>query len=254
MLVHRKFHTGSVEMSPESRMYSDRASLNDLIYHAKDYASEATRLCQLLRQEGVDEGSRVPEAACGSGRYLEVLERHFQTTGFDLNEEMLEIARKRAPDSPVFVADMAELQVDQPFDALLCLFSSIGYIHGTDRLLRTVSAFADALRVDGVLVIEPWVSPDVGIPGHPVLMTYEDDDLKVCRAFVTRAEGRRSILDFHWLVAQRDVGVEHLTERHELYMYTRQELLDRLSDAGFRARFEPDGLVPGRGLIVGRKL
>lgn len=233
--------------------YRDRAELYDRIYAWKDYESEAWRLRQLLLNAGVAQGARVLEVACGTGPHMTHLAGTFRMTGTDLNEPMLQLARARLPDVTFFAADMAELRVEQPFDALLCLFSSIGYMHGVEQLARAASSFAAALRPGGTLVIEPWLSRDIFVDGTPSLYTWQDDKLKLARACVVRAEGRRSILEFHWVVARQGGDVEHFSERHELWMFNRSEYLDALRDAGFDVAFHSAGLSDNRGLYVGRK-
>ncbi len=233
--------------------YDDRAGLYDKIYAWKDYESEAWRLRQLLLNSGVDEGARVLEVACGSGPHMQHLAEAFQMTGTDLNEPMLDLARQRLPDVTFFASDMAALEVDEPFDALLCLFSAIGYMHGVERLAAAARAFAAALKPGGVVVIEPWLSQDMFVDGTPSLYTWEDDRLKLARASVVRAEGRKSVLEFHWMVARRDQGVERFTERHELWMFNRSEYLDAFRDAGIPVTFHSAGLSDNRGIYVGRK-
>ncbi len=233
--------------------YDDRAELYDKIYEWKDYESEAWRLRQLLLNTGLEEGSRILEVACGTGPHMQHLTGTFEMTGTDLNEPMLALARERLPDVTFFPADMRRLQVDEPFDALLCLFSSIGYMHGVEALGEAAAAFAAAVRPGGVLVVEPWISRDIFDDGLPSLYTWEDKDLKLARACVIRAEGRKSVLDFHWMVARRDADVDHFTERHELWMFNRTEYLDALDGAGFDVAFHSAGLSDNRGLFVGRR-
>jgi len=238
----------------EHASYRDRAALYDLAYHAKDYESEAWRVRQLLTNCGLDGDSRILEVACGTGRHMEHLTKHFRMTGTDLNEAMLEIARGRVPDTEFFAADMAALTVEHPFDALLCLFSSIGYMHGEERLRAALTCFAGALEPGGVVVIEPWLTRDEFVVGTPSLYTWEDNDLKIARACVVRADGPLSILEFHWMVARRGEGVERFCERHELWMFSRRQFLDAMTAAGFQARHHTVGLTDSRGLYVGRKL
>jgi len=196
-------------------MYGDRAELYELLYRFKDYAAEAAEVAARLRDLGVPPGARVLEAACGTGSHLVHLAEDFAVAGFDLNEGMLAQARAKLPGVELFRADMAELRVGAPYDALLCLFSSIGYVFPRDRLDATARAFFQALRPGGVALVEPWFEPDAWSVGRPHLQTYEDEAVKLCRANVSAREGELSVLDFHWLVARKDApAVEHFTERH----------------------------------------
>jgi SAM-dependent methyltransferase len=235
-------------------LYGERAALYDRIYHWKEYDREAARLGDLLGAEGVLPGSRVVEAACGTGNHLVHLGHRFRVEGFDRAPGMLALARAKLPDVRLWQADMSAFELDEPADALLCLFSSIGYVHGLEALARTAACFHAALRPGGVLVVEPWIAPDAFRAGMPTVQTYEASDLKLARAVVSQQDGRLCRLAFHWLVARKDAAdVEHFVEHHALWSATHEELLATFSDAGFACRLEPDGLMPGRGLLIGRR-
>lgn len=230
-------------------LYGRRADLYDRIYHWKDYAKEAEVIHTLLRESGVREGGRVCEAACGTGSYLVHLRDWYEASGCDLNPATLEVARQKVPDVDLFESDMAHLSLKRPVDAILCLFSSIGYVYPEERLRTTAQAFYDNLLPGGVAVVEPWLSPEAGADGHFAQQTYESETLKLCRAGVHRVDGRRSHLAFHWLVTSAQ-GVEHFVDEHTLWMYTRAEMVDAFETAGFEVSWRDEGLMPGRGLLV----
>ncbi|MGM0554899.1 MAG: class I SAM-dependent DNA methyltransferase [Myxococcota bacterium] len=231
-------------------MFGERAYLYDLIYDSKDYAMESRTLRGVLETRGLEEGARVLEAACGTGAYLEYLREWCEVSGFDISPDMIDIAADRVEDVRLFVADMRDFEVAEPFDAVVCLFSSIGYVHGTDGLADVCRSFADALGPGGVVVIEPWVGPDDLEDGNVWMQTYEDEDIKVCRQLMPARDDRVAVLDFHWLVARKSDGIDHFTDLHELYMYTHEEYVDALEGARFEVEHDDEGLT-GRGLYIG---
>ncbi|MCC7381582.1 MAG: class I SAM-dependent methyltransferase [Deltaproteobacteria bacterium] len=237
-------------------MYGDRAEYYDAIYHWKDYRTESERLCTLLRAEGVADGAEILEAACGTGSHLVHLRQHYAVTGFDISEPMIAIARSKLPGVPLYVADMTDTSAVRPAsaDALLCLFSAIGYVHPEERLQRAAQTFARALRPGGVLIVEPWLTERVYREGRVTLQTYEREDLKLARASVSHRAGELSVFDMHWLVAKQDAAdVESFVEHHELWMCPTETMLSVFRAAGFEARFEADGLMKDRGLVIGRR-
>jgi daunosaminyl-N,N-dimethyltransferase/N-dimethyltransferase len=234
-----------------NQLYSDRAALYDLIYHAMPYAERAAELREVLSENGVGDHARVLEAACGTGNYLAHLRDWYEVRGFDLSQEMVAIARAKLPDVPIHVADMRDFSVEEPADAVLCLFSSIGYMRDLDELERAHRCFARALRPGGVLLVEPWLAPEDLMVGQPFMQTYEDADTKICRMSVGQRDGDVAVLDMHWLVGRRDAEVEHFVDRHELWMPTREMTLEVMAATGFDGRYEPEGATKQRGLFVG---
>ena len=238
----------------EKDPYLNMARLYDRIYHWKDYLGESERLASLLEEEGIGEGSHILEAGCGTGTYLAHLTRRFRMSGFDISDAMLEVAKSKLPGIELFQADMADVEVLTPYDAVLCLFSSIGYVYPQANLERTARSFARAVRAGGVVIIEPWLTAAAYDEGRPSVQTYNGEELAISRMCVAKAEGEFSVLKFEYCVAFRDHEVERFSEEHRMWMTPHDLLLSAFEKAGFSMRFEPDGLMKNRGLFVGRRI
>jgi SAM-dependent methyltransferase len=110
------------------------------------------------RLAGVDPDADVLDCPCGYGRHSIPLARAgFHVVGADRSPVLLEEARRRAGESewPRWVeADHRELPFEgASFDAVLNLFSSLGY-RGEDGDRQTLSELRRVLRPGGALVVE----------------------------------------------------------------------------------------------------
>jgi SAM-dependent methyltransferase len=230
-------------------VFSRSARLYDAIYSFKDYGAEATSLHELVqaRRPGAE---TLLDVACGTGAHLAELTRWYRCAGIDLDPELLAIARERLPpEVELYEADMRDFDLGRRFDAVTCLFSSIGYVDGVEELARAVGSMARHLEPGGVLVVEPWLSPDrVRLP-HVGAVFVDEPELKIARVNTIEVEGNRSTLELHYLVGRPD-HVERFTERHELTLYTVDEMLAAFRAAGLEAEHDPDGGPMGRGLYV----
>src|SRR6185312_6199625 len=92
----------------------------------KDYANEAQQIHTLIQQYKHSPGTSLLDIACGTGGHLPYLRQHYSVEGLDLDEQMLAIARQRNPGVIFHHADMVDFSLEQQFDVILCLFSSIG--------------------------------------------------------------------------------------------------------------------------------
>jgi hypothetical protein len=115
------------------------------------------------------------------------------------------------------------------------------------------SAFYRCLRPGGVTVIEPWLRPDDYREGSVHMTTYNGRHIKVCRQNISMREGNLSVFDFHWLVTTSAGTTDYFGEEHRLRLRSRQQMTEALEAAGFSVRFEPEGLMPDRGLYVCRR-
>ena len=146
---------------------------------------------------------------------------------------------------------MAAFELDARFDAVLCLFSSIGYLCEVQRVEQAFRRFRAHLAPGGVVVVEPWFTPEAWQPGRIHVQSAEADGLHVVRMSYPTVEGHISRLRFHYLVGGPE-GVEHRVEDHALGLFTREEMSSCLAKAGFDdVEFDPEGLT-GRGLYLAR--
>jgi SAM-dependent methyltransferase len=176
-------------------MFSNSARIYDAVYAFKDYAAEAERVHELI-QERTPGASSLLDVACGTGKHLEQFRRWYpDVAGVDLDEGLIEIARERLDDVPLHLADMTSFDLGRKFDAVTCLFSSIGYVGTVDRLASAIASMAAQLTEGGVLVVEPWLAPDVWQVGRPSLLAVDEPDLKIARMTISGREGRLAIMD-----------------------------------------------------------
>jgi hypothetical protein len=129
------------------------------------------------------------------------------------------------------------------------MFSSIGYVQTEERLRSAIAAMARHLEPGGVVVVEPWLTPDAWQDGHVGSVFVDEPKLKIARVDAPTRDGGLTIIDFHYLVAT-PAGVEHFSENHTLGLFTVEQQLEAFRAAGLEAEHDPQGPM-GRGLYIG---
>lgn len=231
--------------------YTSSAETYDLVYgDVIDYEATASQLTELIRARR-PAACTLLEAACGTGAVLMPLQAEFEVQGFDLSEDMLRVARAKLPDIDLRQGDMRDFEWGSRYDAVICMFSSIGYMTDSVSLEAAYGRFAAHLVPGGVVIVEGWLEPAAYIVGHVGGNAVGDDRLQVHRVNTSWLEedGRVSVFDMHHLVG-RPEGVTYFVERHRLGLFTAAEHLRALAAAGFEVEHEPD-LFLGRGTYVG---
>lgn len=234
-------------------MFSKSAKFYDEIYSAidKDYAAEARKARQFIRKHMRSSGKRLLDVACGTGLHAEEFFRWYQVDGLDLDAEMLKVARKNHPYIRFHQGDMADFNLGKTFDAITCLFSSIGYVKTIPRLRQAIRNMARHLSPGGVLLVEPWFSPGQWNVGRVNTIVIEKPAYKIVRMSRSARKGKWSVLDFDYLIGTAE-GIEHRSERHELGLFTHEEYLSAFRAAKLEVTHDPEGL-DGRGLYIGTK-
>jgi len=234
-------------------MFSKSAKFYNALYGSmgKDYAAEAQEVHALIKQHKPSTGNALLEVACGTGLHASILQKDYQVEGLDLDAEMLAIARQNYPDIPFHQADMAEFNLGKQFDVVTCLFSSIGYVKTSVRLNQAIQTMTEHLLPGGVLIVEPWFTPEQWKPGRVSALFVDQPELKIARMNTSEVEGCLSFFVFHYTVGTPQ-GVEYFTERHELGLFTSEEYLETFRKAKLEVIHDPEGL-DGRGLYIGLK-
>jgi ubiquinone/menaquinone biosynthesis C-methylase UbiE len=237
----------------EQMLYRELAKYYDKIYQWKDYTIETEKIKELIKQFKTTSGNSLLEVGCGTGHHIQHLQDTYQCTGVDLNEEILLVAREKHPNTEFIQANMVNMDLGRSFDVITCLFSSIGYVKTYSNLEKTLNGFSRHLFSGGVAIIEPWFTKDVYSVGRPSITVYEDDDLKIARVSVSEIADIVSVMDMHYLIAERGKKVKHYVDRHELGLFEVDKTLEIMKGAGFDALYLPDGLMENRGLYIGKK-
>ncbi len=235
-------------------MYARSADVYDLLYAGsgvKDYAGEADQLDAIVRARNPAARSLL-DVACGTGLHLRFLRGRYVVEGIDLSPDMIAVARSRLPDVQLRVGDMRTVDLGRTFDAVTCLFSSIGYVTEPAELRETVRRFAAHLNPGGVLVFDGWLRPEAWIDGFvPEPEVVSDGETTVIRLPVNARDGRITEFDMHHLVRNAE-GVEYFVEHHRLALTPTEEYVAAVEDAGLGAEVLPDYL-PDRDRIVGTR-
>jgi ubiquinone/menaquinone biosynthesis C-methylase UbiE len=229
------------------------AHLYDAIYlsRGKDFEAEARSVHQLVQDNLKSGGNSLLDVACGTGIHLSYLKNYFDCEGLDLDQKMLDAAQKKMPDMKLHQGDMLDFNLGRQFDVVTCLFSSIGYVRTVQNLKRAIANMTRHLNPGGVLVVEPWFSPENWHPGKVYATFVDEPDLKIARINLSGVEGTLSYFVFQYLVGTPE-GIHHFEERHELGLFTVDEYKLALRDSDLEVIHDPEWLN-GRGLYLGLK-
>jgi SAM-dependent methyltransferase len=230
-------------------MFSASAEFYDAIYSFKDYETEAAQIAGLLGRARPG-ARRVLDVACGTGEHARLLAlRHgFAVDGLDLDPNLLRIARSKHPDGRFFESDMSGFDLDARYDAVLSLFSSIGYLVTLQRVVSALASFRRHLAPGGIAIVEPWFPPGVLDPNRTDRLVSSYQGRTVTRVSHSEVFDRLSRLHFDYEVETAE-GVAHVSEIHELGLFSIDEMRGAFETAGLQPTYDPIGLS-GRGLWI----
>jgi SAM-dependent methyltransferase len=154
------------------------AELYDTIYADKPYIEEAAFVHKCLQQYGKGTMKRILELACGTGAHALLLEQQgYEIIATDYSKDMIDCARRKAAQVTSSIdfriQDMRSLDVaEKPFDAVICLFDSLGYVETNEGLAQVFQGVHRHIRSDGIFLFDFW---------HAAAMLRSYDPLRIRR-------------------------------------------------------------------------
>lgn len=232
-------------------MFRASADYYDLIYSTfKDYPAEARGIAALLRKLHPHCRS-ILDVACGTGEHARLLAADgFEVDGLDLDPAFVRIARQKHPAGRFFEADMSDFHLPHRYDAVVCLFSSIGYLKTMESITAALRCFREHLAEGGIVLVEPWFPPGVLKAGQLSVKTGEADGVRATRTSHLELDGRLSRILFDYEIDDHGT-TRKASEVHELAMFTTEEMMSAFQAAGLEATHAPKGLTD-RGMFVAR--
>lgn len=165
---------------------------------------------------------------------------------------MLEVARGRAPNAAeLHQGDFRTFDLGRRFDAIVCLFSSIGYLVDEPDLRSAISNFSRHLEPGGVLLVEGWVEPEFWLESTVATEAARADGLAVARAVHTRREGSICELSMRYLVAMPGSGLRTIDEHHRMRLSDPGEVEAAYLASGLTFERLPHMLHAGRSVFLG---
>ena len=230
-------------------MFTESAEFYDAIYSFRDYEAQARKLTEWIEARS-PEAKTILDVACGPHEHALHLVSRFELDGVDLNPVFLEKAKTKNPDGRYEVGDMRDFDLDQTYDVVTCLFSSIAYMQTNEELASAVACLKKHTKTGGLIILEPWITPDAVVADSVNMTTYEGEDLAICRMNRLNVEDRTAVLHFNYLIG-RPSGVETFAEIHKTTLFTHEEMMAGFAASNLVPAYDPEGLM-GRGLYIAR--
>jgi SAM-dependent methyltransferase len=146
---------------PENSYIGRHAELYDIFYADKPYAEEAAFVHKCI-QTHKKNARHIMELACGTGTHALLLEKYgYDIVACDYSPDMLAQAKEKARQANSRIdfrqQDMRLLNIpERPFDAIICLFDSIGYVASNEDISQVLDHVCSHLANDGIFIFEFW--------------------------------------------------------------------------------------------------
>ncbi|MDD5503650.1 MAG: class I SAM-dependent methyltransferase [Candidatus Thermoplasmatota archaeon] len=221
-------------------IYQKYGEYYDLIYGKKNYSAEADGIKAIISKYAKAPNS-ILDFGCGTGMHaLTLYYAGFEVAGVDISETMVEIAKKKAENSGAkmefYLGDMAEINLEKKFDAVLCLFGAFGYLHERAQIIKFLKNVKKHLAPGGIFIFDFWHVPGFMRDFRPkVCFEAEKDGIRCIRISRHEFNAETSIFnaDFDCTLIKGEKVLDAFVEKHKLRGFGIQEIKELLDEAGF---------------------
>jgi len=229
-------------MNPDQpRLYSELASWFHLLTAPSSYLEEAAFAQQVLTESCPSGIETVLELGAGGGNNAFHLKQRFTMTLSDLSSSMLDQSRRINPECEHILGDMRSIRLGREFDGVF-IHDAVCYLTEPDDLAACMETAFVHCRPGGVVLFMPDAvkerfRPSVHHGGH-------DGETRSLRYFEWTFDPDPSdtsyTVDFCYLLREGNGPVKVDHETHVLGLFSRDQWLLGLRDAGFDARMIED--------------
>lgn len=226
------------------RLYDDLAHLWPMLSPPEHYTAEAAVLRGLIEKHlkgSSDQRRSVLELGAGGGHTLVHLADDYDCTAVDLSEPMLENCRRLVPQVQTIVGDMRSVRLNKTFDAVF-LHDAIDYMLSESDVRRVLETAAAHLEPGGLCVVAPTYTRETFIDGDVADDgTTTDSGELTYFSYVHDPDPADDTFEMILLYLIRDAqtrAVEVIEDRHTCGLFSDEQWLGWMTDAGFDARHE----------------
>lgn len=129
--------------------YGEMAKYYDMFYVNKSYSKEIDFIKKII-------GNRkyILDLGCGTGRHMKLLEElNFVVDGIDLNDSMLDVARKKVKGN-LYSGDIVSYQLDKKYDVIISMFAVFNHFKNSLDFEKCIINWYKNLNFNGIMIID----------------------------------------------------------------------------------------------------
>lgn len=197
-----------------------------------DYEKWSQYLLEKLKSFPLKNGLDI---GCGGGWFTRRLQREgYPMTGMDVSREMLdkaqETAMKEGVRSEYLLGDVTRLKLPRRFSFAIAVNDLVNYIP-KDKLLAAFKNVCGALQKGGVFLFD--ISSKRKFEEKIANTVSVDDRDEVTYLNFSSVDGEKAVMDVTLFIRCADGKYLRHDERHEQYIYEKEEVLSALEKSGF---------------------
>lgn len=221
-------------------LYNKFAKYYDTIYSEKNYYEEVCFIDNLIKGNFLDNKKcELLELASGTGNHsIYFVNLGYALTGVDISEDMIKIASSKCPQAQYLCHDMINFKLNNNFDVITLLFTSINYCVNEQQLIDLFQNVFQTLREGGVFIFDLGLTHIRKKSGSDIFMeNYISKDLDIARISQWKAitfDRSKFKVTYTTIIKNKKGIIDFASDIHLLGAYDIIYIFNLLKKTGFR--------------------
>lgn len=216
---------------------TDYAQSYDDFNRGKDYVNEVNFLESIFKKFDKTP-KKILDLGCGTGLHDVILkQKGYEVTGLDLSRGMINLASNRGDSIKYSVGDMSDFHLEEKFDVIICMFSSLGYLTENNQLEGFFKCCKEHLNPDGLLILDIWNGDSViKLKPEQREKVIEEDDLRIVRISYPDLDEEKHVNNVKFEVKVfefDDKLIDEYEEEHKVRYFFLEEIKEYMKVEGF---------------------
>lgn len=223
------------------KLFEKYAEYYDFLYQDKDYEKECDFLEEIFQKFSSTPIKTILDGGCGTGGHVFPLaKRGYKVIGIDSSDAMVTKAREKEEELNLGiefqVSDLRQFDLNQKFDAFLCMFAVMNYIIQTEDVLIILENIRKHLEKNSLFVFDCWNGLAIlRVLPSPRMKIVEDKEKRIIRIAQPELDAFNHLCKVYYrvLVSQSHNIIDEFEEVHIIRFFFPQEITHYLKDTGF---------------------
>jgi SAM-dependent methyltransferase len=233
------------ESAQSDHVFGGYASAYDALYSDKNYEAEVDFVEEALRRFAKEQpAKRILDMGCGTGGHsIPLAKRGKVVVGIDRSAAMLDLARHKATEQGVAQqirfekADIQSFELNQSFDAAICMFAVLGYQTSNAQLFSTLECTRRHLAPGSLFLCDFWYGPAVlNVQPSDRVKVMSIGEERILRTAQPKLDLEKNVVSVHYhlLRLRASQVLAEMDEVHQMRYFFKPELEFFLGQAGFK--------------------
>lgn len=218
-------------------LYNKLAKYADITYSNKNYQKEVEFILQIFNKYDL-KPKLIYDIGCGSGNHSKILlKRGYHVIGVDLNQGMINLAKKNVPKLKVLKQDMRKLKLSKKGDCIITMFNAINHFSSYADFEMMLNSYYQSLNRGGLVIFDTMFTQEGWINKYHGAKTYLTENFLLAKVDHSLRLGKnKGFIHQIYVVIKGKTPAKFYQHHYENLIYDFNRMIKIIKTVGFSVK------------------